>query len=414
MSEVNTAGKPCTHTVYVDGSCVGNGSNGAKAGIGLFWGDNHPWNISNALAQEDGEVLTNNKAELRAAIRAIEIAREHNVAKLVINSDSKYVVLGITQWIHQWQKNSWKNSNGEKVKNKEDWTKLLGLVEDSDVDIIWNHVPGHSGVAGNEEADALAVQGATGKPSDKVIKSDASAVTPSDIMKSADTLTGQSDKKTILNTTPTKIKGRDLSNTPVPGSVNGFNATQKHKTGTTEKYDYNSLSSEEGKLFKIITNVETVLETVLMEIHQTKQDNFRFQQKVTDTLEKLQMKQNVIEESVSKMSVDIVTNIHKTISQIEKTSKAVSEIDRSSCANTAKEVKAGINEIQKDLQTRLEGIKHNTKSTESSMNSLKKGVRSEVEGIRNRHGEITKFKQSYSGVYCRREKQCNSYQRDSK
>ena len=347
ISEVNTAGKPCMHTVYIDGSCVGNGSNGAKAGKGLFWGDNHPWNISNALAQEDGEVLTNNKGELRAAIRAVEITREHNVGRLEINSDSKYVVLGITQWIRQWQRNSWKKSNGEKVKNKDDWAKLLGLVEDSGVDITWNHVPGHSGIAGNEEADALAVQGATGNPSDKVIISDASAVTPSDIMKSADTVIGQFDKKENLNmnTTPTKIKGRDLSNTPVPGSVNGFNVKQKRKTGATEKFDYNSLTSEEGKLFKIITNVETVLETVLMEIHQTKQDNFRFQQKVTDTLEKLQMKQNVIEESVSNMSENVVTNINKTISQIEKTSKAVSEIDRSSCASTAKEVKAGINEI---------------------------------------------------------------------
>ena len=135
LSEANAASKTCAHTVYIDGSCVGNGSNNAKAGIGLFWGDNHPWNISNALTQEHGEILTYNKAELRAAIRAVEIAREHNLDKLVINSDSKYVVLGITQWINQWLKNNWKNASGDKMKNKEDWTRLLSLVEDCDVEI---------------------------------------------------------------------------------------------------------------------------------------------------------------------------------------------------------------------------------------------------------------------------------------
>ena len=117
-SEAKRVSKPTVHTVYIDGSSVGNGSNKAKAGIGLFWGDNHPWNISNALAQEDGEMLTNNKAELRAAIRAVEIAREHRLDKLVINSDSKYVVLGITEWINQWQKNNWKTSSGDKVKKQ--------------------------------------------------------------------------------------------------------------------------------------------------------------------------------------------------------------------------------------------------------------------------------------------------------
>ena len=79
VSEAKAGSKTCAHTVYIDGSCVGNGSNNAKAGIGLFWGDNHPWNISNALVQEDREILTNNRAELRAAIRAVEIAREHKL-----------------------------------------------------------------------------------------------------------------------------------------------------------------------------------------------------------------------------------------------------------------------------------------------------------------------------------------------
>jgi hypothetical protein len=29
-------------TVYTDGSCFGNGQNGATAGIGVYWGPDHP------------------------------------------------------------------------------------------------------------------------------------------------------------------------------------------------------------------------------------------------------------------------------------------------------------------------------------------------------------------------------------
>ena len=54
------------------------------------------------------EVATNNKAELRAAIKAVEIACENGVNRLMINSDSKFVVMGITQWILKWTKNNWK------------------------------------------------------------------------------------------------------------------------------------------------------------------------------------------------------------------------------------------------------------------------------------------------------------------
>ena len=127
-SEAKHVSKPTVHTVY---SCVGNGSNKAKAGIGLFWGDNHPWNINNVLAQEDGEVLINDKAELWATIRAVEIAREHRLDKLVINSDSRYVVLGINEWINQWLKNNWKTSNGDKVKKTQKKTTNNKLDEAS-------------------------------------------------------------------------------------------------------------------------------------------------------------------------------------------------------------------------------------------------------------------------------------------
>ena len=103
-------------TVFIDGSCVRNGSNNAKAGYGLFWGVDHPWNGSYTISPEENP--TNNKAELKAAIKAIQIAQENHVQRLVINSDSKYVISGITQWSDQWCKNGWKTANDEPVKNR--------------------------------------------------------------------------------------------------------------------------------------------------------------------------------------------------------------------------------------------------------------------------------------------------------
>ena len=396
LSEANAASKTCAHTVYIDGSCVGNGSNNAKAGIGLFWGDNHPWNISNALTQEHGEILTNNKAELRAAIRAVEIAREHNLDKLVINSDSKYVVLGITQWINQWLKNNWKNASGDKVKNKEDWTRLLSLVGDCDVEITWNHVPGHSGVAGNEEADSLAVQGANGIsrgikmsadldiPSNNVGASSRTS-SPVNTNNAESSIMGQTDREEQLKTparsidtgkrTPARSIGRNLSDTPIPGCINGFNTTQKRKKTVTDTEKGNvTLTSEEGKFFRIVTNIETVLENVLLEIHQTRQESFSFKQEVCSKLETLPMKQNVIEESISNLSKDFATNRDKTINQMEKTNKIVSEMDKSSCDRTAKEVKSGIVELQKDIHSRIEIIKNCTQTTDNSVKTLKRDL----------------------------------------
>lgn len=50
--------------VYVDGSCSGNGCKNSQGGIGVFWGDNDPRNLSEEVILPDNEVITNQKAEL--------------------------------------------------------------------------------------------------------------------------------------------------------------------------------------------------------------------------------------------------------------------------------------------------------------------------------------------------------------
>ncbi len=51
--------------VYADGSCFGNGKEGARAGIGVYFGDGDPRNVSEPLP---GDKQTNQRAELMVNI----------------------------------------------------------------------------------------------------------------------------------------------------------------------------------------------------------------------------------------------------------------------------------------------------------------------------------------------------------
>ncbi|XP_067400926.1 ribonuclease H1 isoform X2 [Emydura macquarii macquarii] len=140
--------------VYTDGCCSSNGHHKARAGVGVYWGPGHPLNASDRLSGRQ----TNQRAEIHAACKAIEQAKSQNIKKLVIYTDSKFTINGITSWVDNWKNNGWRTSTGKDVINKEDFERLDKL--SGGMDIQWMHVPGHAGFKGNEEADRLAREGA--------------------------------------------------------------------------------------------------------------------------------------------------------------------------------------------------------------------------------------------------------------
>ncbi|XP_057877506.1 ribonuclease H1 [Melospiza georgiana] len=140
--------------VYTDGCCSSNGRKRARAGIGVYWGPGHPLNTSERLPGRQ----TNQRAEIHAACKAIEQAKSQNIKKLIIYTDSKFTINGITSWVDNWKTNGWRTSSGGSVINKEDFERLDNLVKD--IEIQWMHIPGHAGFQGNEEADRLAREGA--------------------------------------------------------------------------------------------------------------------------------------------------------------------------------------------------------------------------------------------------------------
>ena len=138
--------------IYTDGSCLSNPGNGGWA----------------AIINNDGDILkisgsekdtTNNKMELMAPIRALQKISKHE--QVEIYTDSKYVKLGITEWVHKWMKNRWLTSKKEPVKNKELWIELYNLTKSFKINWIW--VKSHAGNLLNEEVDLLAKKAAKSK-----------------------------------------------------------------------------------------------------------------------------------------------------------------------------------------------------------------------------------------------------------
>ena len=135
--------------IYTDGACKGNPGPGGWGALILRDG---------GAAQElhGGErSTTNNRMELLAVIRALEALEPGTRAKL--HTDSQYVQLGISQWIHAWKKRGWKTADRKPVKNDDLWKQLDELRNNHDIEWLW--VRGHDGNPGNERADELANQG---------------------------------------------------------------------------------------------------------------------------------------------------------------------------------------------------------------------------------------------------------------
>ncbi len=134
--------------IYTDGACRGNPGPGG-------WG-------ALLVAGERRKILyggetgtTNNRMELTAVIEALNALNGRRAVRLY--TDSRYVMDGIRQWLPNWKKRGWKTAARKPVKNQDLWQALDAAVGRHDVE--WHWVRGHSGNAGNEEADRLANRG---------------------------------------------------------------------------------------------------------------------------------------------------------------------------------------------------------------------------------------------------------------
>ncbi|MDR0975396.1 MAG: ribonuclease HI [Christensenellaceae bacterium] len=133
--------------IYTDGACSGNPGKGGWACV-LVYGDKRK-----ELSGFERET-TNNRMELTAVIKGLEAVKVK--VKTEIYSDSSYVVDAFNKgWLKSWQKNAWKNSQKQPVKNRDLWERLAELAEKFAPTFIW--VKGHASNEFNNRCDELAV-----------------------------------------------------------------------------------------------------------------------------------------------------------------------------------------------------------------------------------------------------------------
>ncbi|KAL8867227.1 MAG: hypothetical protein Q9174_005800 [Haloplaca sp. 1 TL-2023] len=144
--------------IHTDGSALGNGSVGAFAGVGVYFGPADKRNISETLP---GPRQTNQRAELTAILRALEIVPKNRDVSII--TDSKYAIDCVTTWCINWRRNGWKTAAGKAVENRDLVENVLSMIEERDalkVQTAFEWIKGHANHPGNVEADRLAVEGA--------------------------------------------------------------------------------------------------------------------------------------------------------------------------------------------------------------------------------------------------------------
>lgn len=138
---------------WTDGACSGNPGPG---GWGVLLRALDGAAIVKERELQGGEAdTTNNRMELMAAIRALEVLERPSTLTLI--TDSAYVKNGVTSWIHGWKRNGWKTSANKPVANAELWQRLDAAQARHSV--TWKWIKGHAGHPENERADELARAG---------------------------------------------------------------------------------------------------------------------------------------------------------------------------------------------------------------------------------------------------------------
>ncbi len=140
--------------IFTDGACSGNPGPGGFGAVVLKQGQ-----ITQEMASGEDNT-TNNRMEMMAVIAGLEYALtviDSHTERILVTTDSKYVMEGITRWVAGWKHNGWKTKAKQPVKNQDLWMRLDEL--QSKLNVTYKWVKGHSGHKWNERADELARQG---------------------------------------------------------------------------------------------------------------------------------------------------------------------------------------------------------------------------------------------------------------
>ena len=132
--------------IYADGSFLD--SNG-RAGYGGFIEDARGKRVEYSRCFDSG---SSNLMELLGVSEGLE--RLKDCPLIQINTDSRFVIRGLVQWVHFWRYNNWQTAYGRSVKYAEHWRRIDGLCEGKLIQFNW--IKGHSGDEGQDYCHRLA------------------------------------------------------------------------------------------------------------------------------------------------------------------------------------------------------------------------------------------------------------------
>ncbi len=149
--DVLEKGTPGIAGLYADGSYVGKGMKSGYGGIVIRPGGNK-------------EVYTksfyngsSNLMELLAVSEGLRLLKGENHVQ--VNTDSRYVIRGLVQWVHFWRLNNWQTAFGKEVKFLKQWKEIDHLCKGKVIEFNW--IKGHSGHKEQTLCHELAKQSAS-------------------------------------------------------------------------------------------------------------------------------------------------------------------------------------------------------------------------------------------------------------
>ncbi|HEX8691989.1 MAG TPA: ribonuclease H [Longimicrobium sp.] len=145
--------------IYADESCLGNQFKhqkrpGGAAGVVEYWHLQKGWIRRDFWTSEPD--TTNNRMAIRSALIPLEALR--GPSRVVFTTDSRYLVDGMSEWVHGWSARGWKRKTGE-IENLEAWRALVEAARRHRIE--WKWVKGHAGHPQNEYANHLAIVAAS-------------------------------------------------------------------------------------------------------------------------------------------------------------------------------------------------------------------------------------------------------------
>jgi ribonuclease HI len=148
--------------IYADGSSLPTPRRGG-IGIRYVWVGDDGYEQTDDHAPPGYKAGTNQEMELQACVEALRLVRRGKTGvpcdrfhRILIHSDSRYVVDNFKTALYYWQSHGWQTKDGAPVENAKLWDELLRESSKAGKRVDFTWVKGHKDSEHNKAADRLA------------------------------------------------------------------------------------------------------------------------------------------------------------------------------------------------------------------------------------------------------------------